>query len=89
MDFSLIEDYFLLKKDAYYLIELISAVSENLNMENLICKLIDLGDKEFLYELVSYHIFDYLSFDDILKKGKQKKLFSSKEIRKLESILKK
>ena len=48
MDFSPIEDYFIEKRDYYYLTELISAVSEDLNIEKLIRKVIDTKDKEFI-----------------------------------------
>ena len=48
MDFSLIEDYFISKKDAYYLVELISAVRENLNFKRLISKIKKTEDKMFI-----------------------------------------
>lgn len=48
MDFSLIEDYFIEKKDSYYLIELISAVEEDLNIDSIIQKVIATRDKKFM-----------------------------------------
>ena len=47
-DFSLIEDYFIEKKDSYYLTELISAVREDLNMKNLKEKVLATKDKKFI-----------------------------------------
>lgn len=47
-DFSLIEDYFIEKKDSYYLTELISAVREDLDMKNLKEKVLATNDKKFI-----------------------------------------
>ena len=47
-DFSLIEDYFIEKKDGYYLTELISAVREDLDMKNLKEKVLATKDKKFI-----------------------------------------
>lgn len=47
-DFSLIEDYFIAKKDDYYLTELISAVSKDLDMKRLKEKVIATKDKKFI-----------------------------------------
>lgn len=47
-DFSLIEDYFIEKKDSYYLTELISAVREDLNMKKLKEKVLATKDKKFI-----------------------------------------
>lgn len=46
--FSLIEDYFIEKKDSYYLTELISAVREDLDMKNLKEKVLATKDKKFI-----------------------------------------
>lgn len=48
IDFSDIEDYFIKEKDDYYLIELICAVEEDLNMERLVDKVFNTNDKEFI-----------------------------------------
>jgi len=48
MDFSRIEDYFIEKRDDYYLIELISAVEEDLDMDKLIEKVMATKDKQFI-----------------------------------------
>lgn len=48
MDFSKIEDYFIEKRDDYYLIELISAVGEDLDIDRLIQKAIETKDKDFI-----------------------------------------
>lgn len=47
-DFSLIEDYFIEKKDNYYLTELISAVREDLDMKKLKEKVLATKDKKFI-----------------------------------------
>jgi len=47
-DFSLIEDYFIEKRDDYYLTELISAVPEDLDMKRLKEKVIATKDKKFI-----------------------------------------
>lgn len=48
MDFTDIEDYFIEKRDDYYLIELISAVQDDIDMDKLIKKIIDTKDNEFI-----------------------------------------
>lgn len=52
-DFSLIEDYFIEKRDDYYLAELISAVREDLNMKKLKKKVIATKDKKFINKVKS------------------------------------
>lgn len=52
-DFSKIEDYFILKRDSYYLTELISAVKEDLNLKRLIQKVKDTRDKDFISKCVN------------------------------------
>ncbi len=47
-NFSNIEDYFIEKRDDYYLTELISAVQEDLNIDKLIKKVINTKDKKFI-----------------------------------------
>ena len=47
-DFSLIEDYFIEKRDDYYLTELISAVREDLDMKKLKEKVLATNDKKFI-----------------------------------------
>lgn len=47
-DFSLIEDYFIEKKDSYYLTELIGAVREDLDMKKLKEKVLATKDKKFI-----------------------------------------
>lgn len=47
-DFSLIEDYFIEKRDSYYLTELISAVREDLDMKKLKEKVLGTKDKKFI-----------------------------------------
>lgn len=52
-DFSLLEDYFIEKRDDYYLTELISAVREDLNMKKLKKKVIATKDKKFINKVKS------------------------------------
>ena len=52
-DFSLIEDYFIEKRDDYYLTELISAVREDLNMKKLKKKVIATKAKKFINKVKS------------------------------------
>lgn len=52
-DFSLIEDYFIEKRDDYYLIELISAVRDDLNMKKLKKRVIATKDKKFINNVKS------------------------------------
>lgn len=52
-DFSLIEDYFIEKRDDYYLTELISAVPEDLNMKKLMKKVMATKDKIFIDKVKS------------------------------------
>lgn len=47
-DFTHIENYFIKKRDAYYLTELIYAVKEDLNMNELIDKIIATKDTNFI-----------------------------------------
>ncbi len=51
-DFSKIEDYFILKRDSYYLAELISGVNEDLDLDRLIDKVLKTNDLEFIKKLV-------------------------------------
>lgn len=69
IDFTLIEDYFILKRDDYYLTELISAVEEDLNKDKLIDKIIDTLDKDFI--------------DQVVQTGYQIGIFSDEEIKEI------
>lgn len=63
-DFSLIEDYFIEKRDHYYLLELISAVSEDLDLDKLIDKIFDTNDKDFINTLVKNGVYVVDRFTD-------------------------
>lgn len=52
MDFTLIENYFIDKRDSYYLIELISA-TDNVNLDNLVSKVVATNDREFMIDLAN------------------------------------
>ena len=51
-DFSLIEDYFIAKRDDYYLVELVHAVQQDMNIMRLVEKVKQTKDKEFIAKLV-------------------------------------
>lgn len=52
MDFTLIEDYFIDKRDSYYLIELISA-TDSVNLDNIVSKVVATNDREFMIDLTN------------------------------------
>lgn len=52
MDFTLIEDYFIDKRDSYYLIELISA-TDSVNLDNIVSKVVATNDREFMIDLAN------------------------------------
>lgn len=58
-DFSQIEDYFILKRDNYYLMELVSGVDNNLNLTELVDKIIETKDKEFIKKIVECECYTF------------------------------
>ena len=52
MNFNKIVDYFILKRDVYYLMELVCAVQESLDMDYLIDKVIKTNDKVFINKII-------------------------------------
>lgn len=52
MDFTLIENYFIDKRDSYYLIELISA-TDSVNLDNIVSKVVATNDREFMIDLAN------------------------------------
>jgi len=75
MDLSLIEDYYIEKRDSYYLTELVSAVYEDLDLSKLVDKVIQTKDKDFIEKLIVSG--DYL-----------KDMFSNEDKQKLKNSLK-
>lgn len=71
-DFTGIEDYFIEKRDDYYLTELISAVKEDLDIDNLVEKVLDTKDKEFIDSCAHRAYKINIFTDDELKKIKKK-----------------
>ncbi len=71
-DFSCIEDYFIEKRDDYYLIELISAVQDDLNMDKLIDKVINTEDKKFINSCGNRAKDIGIFTDDEIKKLKER-----------------
>ena len=74
IDFTNIVDYFILKRDYYYLTELISAVGHALDMDYLIDKVIKTEDKEFIA--------------NVLKDGKPMGILDDKSMKMLEEASK-
>lgn len=76
-DFSTIAKYFIKKKDAYYLVELICAVRDDLDMDNIINEVIETQDRDFIV--------------DCGNRAKKLKLFTEGEIadlkKRVESII--
>ena len=91
IDFTLIEDYFISKRDDYYLTELISAVEEDLNEDKLIDKIINTLDKDFIDQVVQtgyqIGIFSDEEIKEIIRKCLEKKLLTYEEGEKLTSKL--
>ncbi len=52
-DFTYIEDYFIEKRDDYYLIELISLVEDELNIDKLAEKIISTKDEQFITKILN------------------------------------
>ena len=52
MDFTLIEDYFIEKRDSYYLMELVST-TDSINLDNLVNKVVATNDREFMNDLAN------------------------------------
>lgn len=52
LDFSLIENYFIEKKDVFYITELISCAPNGINMEKIISKIKNTNDKKFIDEVL-------------------------------------
>lgn len=66
MDFSKIEDYFINELDGWYLCELICLVYEQLNLDNLVLKIKNTNNKEFIdYILNDKSIEGYLSNEQL------------------------
>lgn len=63
-DFSKIEDYFILKRDDWYLMELVSGVTEDLNLAKLVDKIVETKDKEFIKKILEC---EHYTFEDDLK----------------------
>ena len=72
-DFSLIENYFIEKRDDYYLSELIYAVQDDLNMDELIDKAINTKDKNFIINCYNRTKNILVFTEDEIKKIKDRK----------------
>ena len=79
MDFTDIEDYFIEKRDYYYLIELVSAVQDDIDIDKLIKKVIDTKDSEFIIKCsIKAKDIGLLNEDDLKKiKERYKEIISN------------
>ena len=67
MDFTLIEDYFIKKRDAYYLIELISA-TDNIDLDKLVDRVVATCDRTFMNDLANRALeLGIFTKDDIIR----------------------
>lgn len=71
MDFTLIEDYFIDKRDSYYLIELISA-TDSVNLDNIVSKIVATNDREFMIDLENRSLELSIFTKDDIDKIKEK-----------------
>ena len=71
MDFTLIEDYFIDKRDSYYLIELIST-TDSINLDNIVSKVVATNDREFMIDLENRSLELSIFTKDDIDKIKEK-----------------
>ena len=68
MNPSLIEDYFIEKRNSYYICELISLEADNGDIDNFIDKIVATKDKEFIGEIALNNLISYeISGSNFLK----------------------
>ena len=82
IDFAKIEDYFILKRDDYYLAELISGVEEDLDLDRLIAKVLETKDVKFILKLANTPYLDPIFTD----KQKEKVKNAINELKKGRSL---
>lgn len=72
IDTSKIEDYYINERDDYYLIELISAVKEYLNVDRIMDKVLDTNDDKFIHACANYATkLELFTWDELKEKLKQ------------------
>ncbi len=64
MNLQQIADYFILKRDAYYLTELISAVFQKLNIDAIVDEVLRTDDTDFVYAIIKHKDACEFAFDD-------------------------
>lgn len=78
IDTSKIEDYYINERDDYYLIELISAIKEYLNVDEIMDKVLDTNDDKFIHACASYatklELFTWDELKEKLKKHQNNKM---------------
>lgn len=69
IDISKIEDYYVNERDDYYLIELISAVKEYLNVDEIMDKVLDTKDDKFIHACANYATdLELFTWDELKEK---------------------
>lgn len=69
MDISKIEDYYVNERDDYYLIELISAIKEYLNVDEIMDKVLDTKDDKFIHACANYATdLELFTWDELKEK---------------------
>ncbi len=72
IDTSKIEDYYINERDDYYLIELISAIKEYLNVDRIMDKVLDTNDDKFIHACANYATkLELFTWDELKEKLKQ------------------
>lgn len=75
IDFGKIEDYYIEKRDAWFLTELVSAVGEDLNIDNLLRKVIATRDRDFMFDVKNHakqiNCFNEKEWDRLVKLANQ------------------
>ena len=64
MNLQQIADYFILKRDAYYLTELISAVFQKLNIDAIVDEVLRTDDADFVYAIIKHKDACEFAVDD-------------------------
>lgn len=78
IDTSKIEDYYINERDDYYLIELISAIKEYLNVDEVMDKVLDTNDDKYIHACANYatklELFTWDELKEKLKKHQNNKM---------------
>ena len=89
-DYSKLMNYFVSKKDIFYIRESLYAFKESIDLNYLYDILIALNDKDFLIKIFTPDIMDLLSNEDIelmIKKGVDNNILTKEEVNKLKKFI--